>query len=227
MQTFGPSPNEVTYGTMLDGLCKNGKIEEAIELFESMEGIGALANIEMYTILIHGLCRADQLEDARKMFHEIPEKGLVPNVVTYNTMMSGLFHRKMSLKVDKLIIEMEEKCCLPTARTYDTIIKGFFKGKETEKALQFLRKMLARNLNLYQWPDYMCDTYAWTLKVGLVVLFYISTCIHLKSFLHNRTQTTCGKIVLKNCMKLTYLMKRWGRYYLGRVLVLEECYRGE
>lgn len=66
MQAFGQSPDEVVCNAVLNGLCKNGNMEEAIELFESLESIGISANIEMYNTLIN----------------DIPRKGFVPNVVT-------------------------------------------------------------------------------------------------------------------------------------------------
>lgn len=39
---------------------------------------------------------------------------------------------------------MEENGCLLDARAYDTIISGFLIAKETDKALQFLCRMLER-----------------------------------------------------------------------------------
>ncbi|XP_026442084.1 pentatricopeptide repeat-containing protein At1g62670, mitochondrial-like [Papaver somniferum] len=144
MKTAQRFLNEITYGTSLDGLCKNGKIVEEVELFESMDGTGILANVEMYHIVINGLCRACQLENARELFNEIPNEGLVPDVVAYNTMMAGLFHHRQFLEAKKLFIQMEGNGCLPNSRIYDTVIKGFIEGKETETALQFLRRMRER-----------------------------------------------------------------------------------
>ncbi|XP_026378089.1 pentatricopeptide repeat-containing protein At1g12775, mitochondrial-like [Papaver somniferum] len=130
--------------TMLDGYCKNGKIADAIELFESIETTGISINVRMYSILIHGLFQAGKLEDARKLFDKIPRNGLVPNEVTYTTMIKGFFRNNMLLVANSLVSEMEEKGCLRNARAYDTIIGGFLVAKENAKALHFLRKMLER-----------------------------------------------------------------------------------
>ncbi|XP_026432381.1 pentatricopeptide repeat-containing protein At1g62590-like [Papaver somniferum] len=135
-------PDVVTYILILNGIFQNGKMEEAVKLFESME---SPVDIDMYNILIHGFCQAGRLENARKLFNHIPRKRLVPNVVTYNTMIRGLFSNKMFLEAAKLIIKTEEEGCLPNSKTYDTIINGFLGGKETGKALQFLRKMYGRH----------------------------------------------------------------------------------
>ncbi|XP_026457950.1 putative pentatricopeptide repeat-containing protein At1g09680 [Papaver somniferum] len=62
MQTSGQSPDEVTYTTMMDGFCRNGKIKNPWRLQESQIVITCTASI-----LIHGLCQAAQLEDARKV----------------------------------------------------------------------------------------------------------------------------------------------------------------
>ncbi|RZC88048.1 hypothetical protein C5167_004230 [Papaver somniferum] len=135
----------ITYGTMLDGLCKNRKVDEAIELVKSMEGNGILANIHICTIPIGCSFQAGELEYAKKLFNQIPKKGLAPNVVTYTAVIDGLFLNNMLLEANLLIIEMEENGCLRDARAYDTIINGFLVANETTKALYFLHKMRERN----------------------------------------------------------------------------------
>ncbi|XP_026378039.1 pentatricopeptide repeat-containing protein At3g22470, mitochondrial-like [Papaver somniferum] len=55
----------LTYGTIFDGLCKNGEIKEAIELFESMEGTSISANIGIYSMKYNLLIQVGKLEDSR------------------------------------------------------------------------------------------------------------------------------------------------------------------
>ena len=136
MHVYGQFPILSTYTVMLSGLCKNGHIEEAIDLFHSLENTKYKPSIELFSILIDGMCKAGTLEEARKMFTEISERGLMPDVVTYNIMLSGLCKKSMSLEADKLLMEMEEKGCLPDSISFNILPHGIseytlrsFKGR--------------------------------------------------------------------------------------------------
>ncbi|XP_026432374.1 pentatricopeptide repeat-containing protein At1g62930, chloroplastic-like [Papaver somniferum] len=136
-------PTTDVYNALLEGLYWDGRINTAKRIFNEMQR-SAEKFLNERAFASH-FPDAGRLENARKLFNHIPRKRLVPNVVTYNTMIRGLFSNKMFLEAAKLIIKTEEEGCLPNSKTYDTIINGFLGGKETGKALQFLRKMYGRH----------------------------------------------------------------------------------
>ncbi|XP_050111937.1 pentatricopeptide repeat-containing protein At1g62910-like [Malus sylvestris] len=55
MSHEGVVPNMVTYSTLIDGFCKMGKTQDALNLFSQMQACGQLPNIQTYSILLHGL----------------------------------------------------------------------------------------------------------------------------------------------------------------------------
>lgn len=57
-------PNLRTYIVLIDGLCKNGYLSEALELFYDLEKCKSKLNIEFVSCLIDGLCRVRRLETA-------------------------------------------------------------------------------------------------------------------------------------------------------------------
>ena len=61
MQACGKHPNFQTYVVLLDGLCKNKQIAEAMELFQEMEDNNLDHNIVFHNILIDCMCNAREL----------------------------------------------------------------------------------------------------------------------------------------------------------------------
>ena len=55
MQACGQLPNPQTYVILLDGLCKNKKIGDAMALFQEMEDKKLDHDIVFYNILIDGM----------------------------------------------------------------------------------------------------------------------------------------------------------------------------
>ena len=55
MQKEGLSFDDVTYNTLMDGLCKVGNLKEAIELFKQMKYSSHLPDMITYTTLMNGL----------------------------------------------------------------------------------------------------------------------------------------------------------------------------
>lgn len=64
MPNRGCTPDSYTYGTLINGLCRLGKIGEAKELFKEMETKGCSPSVVTYTSLIHGLCQSGNLDEA-------------------------------------------------------------------------------------------------------------------------------------------------------------------
>lgn len=101
------SPNLFTYSALIDGLFKNGHVEEAIALLQSLERDKKELNIEVYSVVIDGLCRVGRLE-ARKKLDQLSEKYLVPDVVTFNILINGICKKEMIMETDMLLVQMEK-----------------------------------------------------------------------------------------------------------------------
>ncbi|KAG6424919.1 hypothetical protein SASPL_115342 [Salvia splendens] len=65
-----------TFNVLIDGLCKNGMTEAALNLFEEMT--------------IDGLVKANRFSEAEVLFQKVLEVGLEPDIILYTIMMRGL-----------------------------------------------------------------------------------------------------------------------------------------
>ncbi|KAJ4800028.1 Actin-depolymerizing factor [Rhynchospora pubera] len=62
MKSEGHEPDVVTYSILIDGLCKNGEIERAVELLHSTKSEGHEPDVVTCNILIDSLCKNVEIE---------------------------------------------------------------------------------------------------------------------------------------------------------------------
>ncbi|TYJ00179.1 hypothetical protein E1A91_A13G069600v1 [Gossypium mustelinum] len=92
MKETGLIPNAVA---MLDGLCKDGLIQEAMKLFGLMREKGTIPEVVIYTAVVDGFCKAHKLEDAKRIFRKMQSKaGHSPSVTTFVGLVDGLCKEK-------------------------------------------------------------------------------------------------------------------------------------
>lgn len=56
MGKIGYNPNTITYGTLVNGLCKVGKTNEAIGLLRKMDEQNLELDVVLYSTIIDSLC---------------------------------------------------------------------------------------------------------------------------------------------------------------------------
>ncbi|BFG27831.1 hypothetical protein CerSpe_141050 [Prunus speciosa] len=146
MPNHGCTPDSYTYGTLINGLCKLGKIGEAKELFNEMETKGCLPSVVTYTSLIHGFCQSNNLDEAVGLFEHMKTKGITPNVFTYSSLMDGLCKGGRSSQAMELLDLMVRKHQRPNNITYSTLLHGLCEEGKLQEALEILDRMKLQGL---------------------------------------------------------------------------------
>jgi pentatricopeptide repeat protein len=140
-------PNVVTYGALVDGLCKAHKVTMAHDLLNAMSSAGCEPNHMVYDALIAGFCKADKLENAHDIFVTMTQRGYLPNVYTYSTLIDKLFKdRRLDLAL-KVLAKMLEGSCTPNVVTYTEMIDGMCKVGKDEEALKLFSMMQQKGCN--------------------------------------------------------------------------------
>ncbi|KAJ8761130.1 hypothetical protein K2173_000809 [Erythroxylum novogranatense] len=146
MPRRGCNPDAYTYGTLINGFCRLGKISEARELFKEMEIQGCLASVVTYTSLIHGLCQSDKVDEAMELLEKMNTKGIEPNVFTYSSLMDGLCKHGCSSKAMEVFEMMVSKRHKPNMITYSTLINGLCGEGKLLEAVKILDRMKLQGL---------------------------------------------------------------------------------
>ncbi|CAM8901559.1 unnamed protein product [Rhodiola kirilowii] len=145
--------NFICYSTLIDGLCKDGFIDKAEELFLEMKKKDISPDVITYNIVIGGLCRAGKWEEAQAMFHEMLDQGLSPNIVTYGVLLKGLcstgnsrialnLHEQIADGTHDLsgVLQMNFIC-------YGTLIDGLCKDGLIDKAKELFLEMKKKDIS--------------------------------------------------------------------------------
>ncbi|KNA19504.1 hypothetical protein SOVF_060450 [Spinacia oleracea] len=151
MLAKGISPDVVTLGISINHLCKAFKIDEALNLFESMKRgeIGTLLepDIVIYNTLIDGLCKDERVEEGLAMKRKMVLEGIcLPNTVTYNCLIDGLCKVGELDKSLELFDEMEKQGVQPNVITVNTLVSGLCRHGKAGSALKFYREMEGKGL---------------------------------------------------------------------------------
>nr|XP_023895101.1 putative pentatricopeptide repeat-containing protein At3g16710, mitochondrial [Quercus suber] len=144
MQACGQLPDPQTYAALLDGLCKNGQVVEAIKVFLEMEDKTLGNDIVIYNILIDGLCHVGNLKVSRELFYSLLAKGLQPNVRTYTIMLKGLCKEGLLEEASEIFEKMDGSGCSPMITPDARVASMFFdllSSNQVDKNIQeFLQK---------------------------------------------------------------------------------------
>ncbi|KAH9621020.1 hypothetical protein KSS87_005303, partial [Heliosperma pusillum] len=129
MKKSGLIPNAVA---MLDGLCKDGLVHEAMKLFGLMREKGNMPEVVVYTAVVEGFCQAHKIDDAKRIFKKMQDNGIVANAFSYTVLVNGLCKAKRLEEAFDLCVEMLEAGHSPNVATFTGLVHEFCKENGVE-----------------------------------------------------------------------------------------------
>lgn len=140
MKETGMIPNAVA---MLDGLCKDGLVQDAMKLFGLMREKGTIPEVVIYTAVVEGFCKAAKFDDAKRIFRKMQKNEIVPNAFSYSVMIQGLCKGKKLEDAVEFCNEMLDAGKSPNGSTFTGLVDVCCKEKgmkEAEELVSNLRK---------------------------------------------------------------------------------------
>ncbi|CAB4263069.1 unnamed protein product [Prunus armeniaca] len=75
---------EITYATIINGLCRAGKTCMALEILEQMYEDGRFKPVpQCYNPIIDRLCKESRIDEAMTLFRDMINKSVAPNIISY------------------------------------------------------------------------------------------------------------------------------------------------
>ena len=139
--------DSVTYCTMVQGYCKVGKIDEAVEIFDEFRSTG-ISSVACYNCLISGLCNSGMVDMATEVFIELNEKGLALDVGIYTMLIKAVVEKKGAPKIANLLCRLENMGPDVYDILCDTAISFFCQRCYPDAVLQVFIMMRRKGLTL-------------------------------------------------------------------------------
>ncbi|KAL3840956.1 hypothetical protein ACJIZ3_025547 [Penstemon smallii] len=131
----------LAWNTVLDALCKGGKVDEAYELFQKMKHEGLQPDAYSYSVFIHASCETNDLHSAFRVLDSMKKYNLTPNVFTYNCIIKKLCKNGKIDEAYELLDEMIERGVKPDTWSYNTILAFHCEHAEVNRALKLISRM--------------------------------------------------------------------------------------
>ncbi|KAI5058346.1 hypothetical protein GOP47_0026516 [Adiantum capillus-veneris] len=142
----------VKQSTLIVLLCKKGKLEEALTLYNQMRYKEILASVEAHEALVSGLARLGQIEiaclskaghsvEARKFWNEATERGLLLTKTVFTALIEGLVKIGDHMEAYILYMDYKNSGRTPDAAVLDLLIAPLALNGEVDEAYQLLQEL--------------------------------------------------------------------------------------
>ncbi|XP_027342364.1 pentatricopeptide repeat-containing protein At3g61520, mitochondrial-like [Abrus precatorius] len=153
MEEMKIRPSVVTFGILVNHLCKARRIDEALEVFDKFRGkgernkVGVEVDVVLFDTLIDGLCNVGREEHGLSLLQEMKtENKIRPNSFTYNCLIHGFCRAGNIDKACELFSQMIEEGVQPNVVTLNTLVHGLCKHGRVQGAVEFFNEMKGKGL---------------------------------------------------------------------------------
>ncbi|GAU33868.1 hypothetical protein TSUD_66550 [Trifolium subterraneum] len=168
MEEMKIHPSVITFGILINNLCKARRINEALGVFDKLRGkgekswIGVEPDVVLYNTLINGLCKVGREEDgnavtytalisafcgvnnidkAMQYFDEMLSSGCSPDAIVYYSLISGLSIAGRMDDASVVVSRLKRAGFGLDRECYNVLISGFCKKKKRERVYEMLNEM--------------------------------------------------------------------------------------
>lgn len=142
-----------SFNTLLDVMCKSGRVEKACSLFRVFRRRFG-ADCITYNIIADGWCRIKQTPRAIATLKDMVESGIDPTLTTYNILLKGFFRAGQVKEALEFFRQMKIRCierdssgCGPDVVSYTTVVHGLGVAGHVDKARKVFEEMIKNGCN--------------------------------------------------------------------------------
>ncbi|XVF33255.1 hypothetical protein REPUB_Repub17cG0153200 [Reevesia pubescens] len=146
-------PDIVTFGILINQLCKLRRVDEAMEVLNKMDeesgsdGVSIEADVIIYNTLIDGLCKVGKQEEGLHLMERMKStKGLAPDRATYNCLIDGFCKVGEIERGKQLFDQMNEEGTSPNVISLNILVDGMCRHGRINSALEFFNDMQGKGL---------------------------------------------------------------------------------
>ncbi|KAI4350486.1 hypothetical protein L6164_004938 [Bauhinia variegata] len=139
-------PTVLTMSNLSRNLCKHGKIDELLEVFQVLNSHNYFKDEESYNVMLSFLCKAGRVKEGYEVLQQMKKKGLGPNVSSYNCLIEACCKEDLLRPARKLWDEMFTSGCGGNLNTYNILIRKFSEMGQIEEAQRLFDHMVDKGV---------------------------------------------------------------------------------
>lgn len=135
------APNVITFGTMIKGLLKAGKLDCAREFMSEMKSLKIHASQKFYGMVLDGLQSNGRVSLADSYFREPENDKFNKDVVVWNIMIKGAIANDLFDLAKAYKKEMQHRGIQPDGKTFGPMLIAFYGQNFTAEANELVDEM--------------------------------------------------------------------------------------
>ncbi|KMS99258.1 hypothetical protein BVRB_2g046940 [Beta vulgaris subsp. vulgaris] len=149
----GLKPSNRSLRAAIGYLCRNGKVQDALQLSNQIESRGWNVCPTVHYAILEGLFFDGRIHFAERYLARIMKKVLTPETIYYNNLIRNFCRYGRVETAVSLLEQMLKKKSIPDRSSYDCIVQSFCGYNHLECAMDFFNEMLHRDLkpNIRTW----------------------------------------------------------------------------
>ncbi len=140
--------DEVIYNSILDGLLKSQRFEDAMKVYEDMTIMGIKRSNATFSILIKIYSKMDNVEKAVEVYNEMIAEKMKPSLITYTSILQILIKTKRIQNAIDIFYEILNLKLNPDQVMFNVIINGCVFNGRLDDACRFLFESFKANIKL-------------------------------------------------------------------------------
>ncbi|XP_058100450.1 pentatricopeptide repeat-containing protein At3g49240, mitochondrial [Magnolia sinica] len=141
----------IAYNSVLDALSKNGKLDDAVKLFDRMMGEHdpprqLTMNLGSFNVMVDLFCSEKKFTEATEVFQKMGEKRCVPDTPSCNNLIEQLCGNGMVAEAEEIYREISELGVSMDECTSVLLVDACFAEGRVDDAAQYFRKMVESGL---------------------------------------------------------------------------------
>lgn len=140
--------DEVIFNSILDGLLKSFKFEEALKVYEDMRKNNIKRSNATFSILIKIYSKMDNVERAVEVYNEMINEKMKPSLITYTSILQILIKTKRIQNAINIFDEIIKNKINPDQVMFNVIINGCVFNGRLDDACKFLFESFNANIKL-------------------------------------------------------------------------------
>lgn len=145
---FLPNMDVVDYASIIDALCKEKYLDEALDLCTFLRKKSTALNIVSYNSIINALCLQGRLVEAFQLYDSLERINLTPSKITYATLIDTLCREGLMHDAESIFQTMVSRGYESSTHTFNSILNGYGKIGKLNEAMRILEVMEKSNVKV-------------------------------------------------------------------------------